>query len=350
MAGAIALQMLFAAAETSTGDESNLSRDKAQVSVFGGYTTLAGAESLTAKLKRTEGVEEAQGYLQAWVLPKGGSDDEGVTVTVASCATLQQVAHIDKCRNGDSFIARPEKDEPAAPERGSELYLGGEPGADDGGDTAREHPWRVPETARTVTGVEAPEGGRLDGVLATPAAIPSAQLHDRMYQGWAVTDRTDEALENLRTVLFHVDPSYSLFESHGGEAAEEVATVRRAVQAAAVAVLLLIGASMIVSTLEQLRERKRQLSVLVAFGTKRSTLGVSVLWQTAVPVALGIGLAMVFGLGLGWGLLRLLDAPTTEWLVFLPVTAAGTAVIALVTLVSLPFLWRMMRPDGLRTE
>ena len=222
VAGSIALQMLFAAAETSTGDESNLSRDKAQVSVFGGYTTLAGAESLTAKLKRTEGVEEAQGYLQAWVLPKGGSDDEGVTVTVASCATLQQVAHIDKCRNGDSFIARPEKDEPAAPERGSELYLGGEPGADDGGDTAREHPWRVPETARTVTGVEAPEGGRLDGVLATPAAIPSAQLHDRMYQGWAVTDRTDEALENLRTVLFHVDPSYSLFESHGGEAAEEV--------------------------------------------------------------------------------------------------------------------------------
>ena len=74
------------------------------------------------------------------------------------------------------------------------------------------------------------------------------------------------------------------------------------------------------------------------------------LWQTAVPVALGIGLAMVFGLGLGWGLLRLLDAPTTDWLVFLPVTAAGTAVIALVTLVSLPFLWRMMRPDGLRTE
>jgi ABC-type antimicrobial peptide transport system permease subunit len=102
--------------------------------------------------------------------------------------------------------------------------------------------------------------------------------------------------------------------------------------------------------LEQLRERKRQLSVLVAFGTKRSTLGASVLWQTAVPVVLGIALAVVFGLGLGWALLRILGDASADWLVFLPAAGAGAGVIALVSLISLPFLWRMMRPDGLRTE
>jgi ABC-type antimicrobial peptide transport system permease subunit len=112
---------------------------------------------------------------------------------------------------------------------------------------------------------------------------------------------------------------------------------------------------MAVSMLEQLRERKRQLSVLVAFGTKRSTLGASVLWQTTIVVTLGIGLAAAFGLGLGWTLLRMLGGPGTEqfatdWYVVAPAAGAGAGVIALVTLVSLPFLWRTMRPEGLRTE
>jgi hypothetical protein len=48
--------------------------------------------------------------------------------------------------------------------------------------------------------------------------------------------------------------------------------------------------------------------------------------------------------------LRMLDEAKPDWLVFLPAAGAGAAVIALVTLISLPFLWRMMRPDGLRTE
>lgn len=40
----------------------------------------------------------------------------------------------------------------------------------------------------------------------------------------------------------------------------------------------------------------------------------------------------------------------TDWLMFLPLAGAGGALILLVTLLSLPPLWRMMRPDGLRSE
>ncbi|WP_181764739.1 FtsX-like permease family protein, partial [Streptomyces albidus (ex Kaewkla and Franco 2022)] len=342
VAGAIALQMLFAAAEKDQAGLLLAERgDRSTTSVYGGHATLAGAEALTERLKRTQGVHDAAGHLQTWAMPKGS--DEEVSITVGSCATLRDVAHLGDCRDGDAFLARPEKGESANPEPGTSLILGEE--SEEGGSS-----WRLPGSARTVTGVRGPEGGRMEGILATPSALPAQQLQDAMYQGWVATDRSEAVMENLRTVVFHVDPSYSLFETGSGDAMKELVTVRRAVLAAAVAVLLLIGASMIVSMLEQLRERKRQLSVLVAFGTKRSTLGVSVLWQTAVPVVLGIGLATVFGLGLGWGLLRLLDAPTTEWLAFLPVAGAGAAVIALVTFVSLPFLWRMMRPDGLRTE
>lgn len=115
-------------------------------------------------------------------------------------------------------------------------------------------------------------------------------------------------------------------------------------------VLLLIAASMLVSQLEQLRERRRLLSVLVAFGTRRTTLGWSVLWQTAVPVVIGLAVAVLGGLALGATLTWMIGKTVSDWLLFLPMVGAGAGLILLVTLLSLPSLWRLMRPDGLRTE
>lgn len=40
----------------------------------------------------------------------------------------------------------------------------------------------------------------------------------------------------------------------------------------------------------------------------------------------------------------------SDWWLFLPLAGAGASLILLVTLLSLPPLWRMMRPDGLRSE
>jgi predicted lysophospholipase L1 biosynthesis ABC-type transport system permease subunit len=116
-------------------------------------------------------------------------------------------------------------------------------------------------------------------------------------------------------------------------------------------VLVLIGASLLVSQLEQLRERRRLLSALVAFGTRRRTLGLSVLWQTALPIALGLLLAMAVGLTLGTVLLRMTDTPVgVDWPSVLTMTGIGAGIVIAVTLLSLPPLVRLMRPDGLRTE
>jgi predicted lysophospholipase L1 biosynthesis ABC-type transport system permease subunit len=106
-----------------------------------------------------------------------------------------------------------------------------------------------------------------------------------------------------------------------------------------------------VSQLEQLRERRKLLSSLVAFGTRRRTLGLSVLWQTAVPVALGLLVAAAVGLTLGTVLLKMVGASVSvDWPSVLSMTGAGAAVVLTVTLFSLPPLLRMVRPDGLRTE
>ncbi|WP_197350601.1 ABC transporter permease [Streptomyces bathyalis] len=351
VAGAIALQLLFSVVESSQTSDSAASRGKSYVDIYGPHTTPADTRELTDRMRRTPGVEKAHGYLQSWVEAKGVED--GVGITVGSCETLRAVARIGECRDGDSFLVRPPKSlikerggAPPPLKRGTPLKLDKAPG--DGGKS--RYAWKVPRSARTVQGIELPNGGAVDGLVVTPSVLSEKRLDTPSYQGGVLMERSTEALEALRTTVFHTDPSYTLWENADQDTVGEVRALKNAVLAASMAVLLLIAASMVVSMLEQLRERKRQLSVLVAFGTRRSTLGASVLWQTTLTVVLGIGMAVVFGLGLGWVLLRMVGDAKPDWLVFLPSAAAGAGVIALVTLISLPFLWRMMRPDGLRTE
>ena len=116
-------------------------------------------------------------------------------------------------------------------------------------------------------------------------------------------------------------------------------------------VIGLIGLSLLLTALEQVRERRRLLAVLVAFGTRRSTLSWSVLWQSAVPVALGLGIAVATGIALGSVLLRILGATVQiAWADVAAMAGVGVVVVLLVTGASLPVLWRTMRPEGLRTE
>jgi ABC-type antimicrobial peptide transport system permease subunit len=100
-----------------------------------------------------------------------------------------------------------------------------------------------------------------------------------------------------------------------------------------------------------LRERRKLLSSLIAFGTRRRTLCLSVLWQTAIPIGLGLALATALGVTLGTALLKMTDKPVSvDWASVLSMTGTATAVVLLVTVLSLPPLLRLMRPDGLRTE
>jgi ABC-type Mn2+/Zn2+ transport system permease subunit len=93
------------------------------------------------------------------------------------------------------------------------------------------------------------------------------------------------------------------------------------------------------------------LAVLVAFGTRRSTLSWSVLWQSAVPIALGVGIAAITGVALGSVLQRILGTPVhVSWADVAAMAGVGILVVLLVTAASLPLLWRTMRPEALRTE
>lgn len=114
---------------------------------------------------------------------------------------------------------------------------------------------------------------------------------------------------------------------------------------------MLIGASLIVTTLEQLGERRRSLATLAAFGTPRAILRRALWWQTAIPVTIGLLLAVSIGTGLGALLLALegepveLDLAGTAGLV-----AIGLGLVVVVTAISLPLLRRVASPAAMRTE
>ncbi|GAA2628043.1 ABC transporter permease [Streptomyces axinellae] len=356
VAGAIALQLLFSAVQEQSTQMAEQNRaDGREVNVTDITAEgAAQADRMTRALKSTEGVASAAGYLSADQEIKG-KDGSYATVIIGSCARLRDIAAIGSCREGQVFRAEPGKrsdagdagdvaDEATAPPPGgSTLRIAG-PGGKGEAD------WRLPSQAPTVKSELSASGVPVSGILATPSALSPDRV-EGSYNGWVQLAKDDpDALENVRTTVFRQNPTASAATFGRAEVSAGFVQLSRGIFAAATGVLALIAASMVISQIEQLRERRRQLAVLVAFGTRRRTLGASVLWQSAIPVVLGLVLASVSGLGLGWALLRTIGSPGMDWTVVLPMSGLGAGLIALVTLLSMPVLWRLMRPDGLRTE
>jgi predicted lysophospholipase L1 biosynthesis ABC-type transport system permease subunit len=165
-------------------------------------------------------------------------------------------------------------------------------------------------------------------------------------------DRADrDALEHLRVSAAAIDPTLGIYPVVSERVDDDFARLRRMTLAGAIGVLVLIGTSMLVSGLEQLRERRRLLAALVAAGTPRATLARSLLWQTAIPVTLGLALAIAIGSLLGAVLLRVVGEPVAyDASAIGALTGLGAGVVLLVTAATLPSLRRLTRPDGLRTE
>ncbi|MEO3754317.1 FtsX-like permease family protein [Streptomyces sp. B6B3] len=351
VAGATALYMLFSGVRAEETQETGRDPDAYQVEVLGYELDRAEDQRFAGEIEAVPGVTEAFSLAVGWgeILREdaGTVGDPATQVVVGDCATLSLLAEIGDCANGDSFLVRaPEDAEYDTVQPGDRLYLGDRP-SESGGH------WTVPDSAREVPLPDDEQfSAYASGVFATPAALDAAVLGDAETRALVRIDPAAgrDVIERIRNVAWAYESRPSVWEVTSEDVSSQFRNIQLGLLVGACGVLLLIGASMVVTTLEQLRERRRLLSVLVAFGTRRSTLGASVLWQTAIPVTLGLALASGVGLGLGALLMTMVHLPVSGWLAFLPMAAAGGGLIAFVTLVSLPFLWRLMRPDGLRTE
>ncbi|RAG82122.1 ABC transporter permease [Streptacidiphilus pinicola] len=358
VAGAIAVQSLFGGVSSQYTTSTGRDLTRAQAGIEATLTGPDVAERVITGLRSTPGVLGATGLLSMYVTVPGSP--EPLTVAVGDCATLVEYAAIGGCRPGGVYDVPPGASgvsDGQGPLPGASVHPGQrlDLNADDtstDGRSARPSPWTIPTTLRTVAARRAPDGSTHTGVFATPQALAPGRLaHPQLSSVVRLAPGDGDAIERARTAVSAVVPGLQLEAYSTTTTDRKFANIRRGLLVGAVVTLLLIALGMAVSTTEQLRERKRLLAVLVAFGTKRSTLALSVLWQSAVPILLGLPLALAGGIGLGALLLRVTGQPVgVDWGAAGVLLAAGAGAVAAATLLSLPALWRMMRADGLRTE
>ncbi|MEU9923951.1 FtsX-like permease family protein [Streptomyces griseoluteus] len=355
VAGAIALQMLFTGTQSQYTKSTGKDPSRVQMQVdFSGPKPLPGIER---EFTGTKGVLAAVALARSQYGDARRNPENSNGLTVANCAALRELATLPSCKDGDVFITRTRSgysdpsnaSEIALVKPGRQLYIDPSYG---GAERRLEVPWTVPANIREVN---ARKDSLQDytSLLVTPAALPQkaapAVFSDGVYL--RLDPSVPDSREYVRNLVARIDPLAQTYSWSATQEDVKYTSIRTGLVVGSAFVLALIGASLLVSQLEQLRERRKLLSALVAFGTRRRTLALSVLWQTALPVGLGLVLATSVGITLGSALLKMTRTPVAmDWASVLTMAGVGAAVVGVVTLLSLPPLLRMMRPEGLRTE
>jgi hypothetical protein len=353
VAGVIALQGLLSAVQVQYTQETGNSSDQFQAIVL---PNLGSSGRWTAALKQTPGVPAVATVAQVEATStQSGDESASAIVKVGDCAALRQFAELGTCTDGDAFVVAGQNPQRPRPGTTYTFETPGQSGTS-GADPARA--WTLPGTTRTVAGLQdgqpnvavATQAGQV--ILATPAAVRASRPDLSLFTVYAALDPADpEALDRLRNSAARLDPSAYVMPIQIRTVENTLVNIRQVLLAGATALLLLIGASMLVNVVEQLRERRQLLAVLVAFGTRRSTLAGSVLYQVAIPVLLGLSLAVATGTGLAAILQAAADAPIRlDWFGIGATSGAAALVVLLTTAASLPLLWRLTRPAGLRSE
>ncbi|BAL87908.1 putative permease [Actinoplanes missouriensis 431] len=341
VAGIIAVQGLLGASIAATSGVQPPA-DRFQIAA---YTNGADGTGWRDALTNTPGVTAVRtsGYVS---LRTGTDDQTSANVRVGDCDVLRQYAPLPACADGDAFRTVQPGWDGAALAAGTTARVYG---TDDTTPLAR---WRVPADLPAVTAYPS-EAGPME-YLATPAALKARpDLRGVITDAYLLRlDPADpDAVEHVRTTMIRLAPAAPLQLFGDDRIGDQFGGARRLAQACGLLLLLFIGASMLVNVTEQLRERRRVLAVLVAFGTRRRTLAASLLHQVAVPAAVGLVLAVVIGGSLSAVLLAATRAPVTlDWPALTAMTGAVAAMIIAVTAAGLPLLLRLSRVQELRSE
>ncbi len=344
VAGTIGLQMLFTGVQrqytTETGEDPT--RATSYVRLF----DIPEGSAAMNQLLAVPGVTGGTGTLWARIARDGSSPEAAPAgyLRIGDCRALAEYAELGRCADGDVFRSLgPPDDGPSidAFVPGTRIAVG-----------ERAASWTLPADTRTVPARANPIGWKRSEILATPGAIEAGRIGPLSVETYLDFDRDDpDTLERLRNTAVQLTRTSWVGRLSATAQADRFVTIQRGLYVGVVVTLLLIGVSMLVGLLEQLRERRRLLAMLVAVGTRRATLAWSVFWQTVVPVLIGLTVAVAFGLALGSVLLRMVNMPiSVSWPVIGMSTGLAAAAVLLVTGLGLPALWRLMNPVGLRAE
>ncbi|BEL03346.1 ABC transporter permease [Actinoplanes sichuanensis] len=324
VAGVIALQGLVTGIEAQVGGPGQTASSTSRHQVM--PNSDLPVSTWTEALQSTAGVRSVEPVRLARAAQAGVETE----IRIGSCAALAGYAEVPGCVDGDAYAIN--------------IANSGVFTIEGGGQ------WTAPASTRDVTAFDTLlDYGPL--MLITPAAAGDAFPAGEARYTLTLDNQTPDAVDRLRNTAARLDPQ-ALVNGPGNDAvANALRTIRQGLLAGTIAMLALIGASLVVNVAEQMRERRQVLAVLVAFGTRRRTLSGSVLVQAAVPVLLGMTLAIGFGSGLSSVLMAAVEAPVTvDWFGIGTTSGMAALVVLGTTAAALPTLLRLTRPGNLRSE
>lgn len=319
-------------------------------------TTSSLATNILNDVRHADGVRTAHQvrYLSGYEPGKEGT----AGIAVADCAALRDLANVRDCQDGDTFAMRDAYSAPP-PAAGTVIqfrkYLNTTNDNWDPNNYEVIANWTVPTKVKNAQLNNA--SPLYSPLIITPGALNGQKADDGSTSVVALVDNnlTADQLERIRNVIGDYGWQASVFSfgtgpeltiNHGVSA-----SIRNALYAGAVFTLLLAGLSMLVLALEHIRERRRSLAVLTASGVPRGVLARSLLWQVALPITLGVAMAILAGTGLAALLMRIIEIPLiVDWPSVTLLGAGAATLTLLVSAMTLPFLKNATRLTTLRAE
>lgn len=254
--------------------------------------------------------------------------DRDAFVTSTDCVEIAERLDVRDCVNGSAYLVG----STSGPAPGTKLKINGQD-------------WAVPQYQKAPSGRA---NGDLWGLVVAGAADPvlaSLPPTELVVRG----DPDESFADRLLAATGRADRGVTLRRQSEAGQVELFASLRSGVIGGSVLLTLLAVIGLAAAAVDQVFERRRPVAVLAANGVPPRVLAVSALWQSAIPAALGIGLAIPVGLGTAW-----LVAPSgrfrVDWSEIATTVAAAAVVVLVVSLCTLPALRSAIRPAGLRTE
>ena len=254
--------------------------------------------------------------------------DRDAFVTSTDCVEIAERLDVRDCVNGSAYLVG----STSGPAPGTKLKINGQD-------------WVVPQYQKAPSGRA---NGDLWGLVVAGAADPvlaSLPPTELVVRG----DPDESFADRLLAATGRADRGVTLRRQSEAGQVELFASLRSGVIGGSVLLTLLAVIGLAAAAVDQVFERRRPVAVLAANGVPPKVLAVSALWQSAIPAALGIGLAIPVGLGTAW-----LVAPSgrfrVDWSEIATTVAAAAVVVLVVSLCTLPALRSAIRPAGLRTE
>jgi len=225
-------------------------------------------------------------------------------------------------------------------------------------------PWVSPLPATTIIANDYGEHPRQDfkrlngvpGVHAlkiTKMGV-NGSVNERDATAIIANDGSQATLERARTALAwratDVQTVRSLRQTVSHSSRQETVLADVAV-AVAILMLMITAASLLVSTVDGMMERRRPIAVLSALGVPASVIRRSVILQILLPLCIALALGTGVALAVTALLFRTLSEPLLLPIRQLTLTAAAVGLaVVIVSALSLPWVRVTRRPEPLRTE